>query len=201
MSRMCCRKYWKEDFRKPCWNDGLFYIPYFIFWLFRKLSLCNCLTFAFKSARCKYLAVDSYITAWSIAALILSILLSRSCVNPCCVILGFASYRLWDIFQTWVGNFVLHTPNMKNQYRTLVVTLLGYGEIILWYTIIVFTLKESFPELNCFQNAFYYSLTIATVGNDTKPIGAIGFTVLSTQLMFAILFLTVVINRILNPNK
>jgi hypothetical protein len=99
--------------------------------------------------------------------------------------------------QTWVGNFLVGDPTPRDPKRTLVVTFIGYGEIILWYSTLAFILNSNF-DITRWQQALYFAIGTATVGSDIRPNTPLGFVIFSTQLMFDVLFLSVVVSRIID---
>ncbi len=208
MHENCFCEYWKSDWNKvkPCWNDGFVLdIAKTVLWAIRKISISNWITFPLIKHglyRWAYRAVDLYVIAWLIAVVGLSICRYNVAPdnNSHTVLLFVISYRLLDIFQTWIGNFFIGDPVIRYPHRTLMLTFIGYGEIILWYSILVYILHASFG-ISSFQESLYYASGTASIGTDIRPKTFVGIIVFSTQVMFAISFLAVVVNRIIALTK
>jgi hypothetical protein len=206
---MCC-EYWKDDWHKvrPCWNTG-FVLDVFkvVFWAIRKISIINPIAFCIRkhcSDTYAYIAVDSYVIVLLLLAIGFITSLSNSISAPTCefriVLLAFTSYRLLDVFQSWMGNFFISDPRPKNPYRTLVLTFIGYGEIILWYSILYFLFKHDFG-IASLQESLYYALGTASIGAGLQPMTNVSTVIFGTQIMFAVLFLTVIVNKIITVAK
>jgi hypothetical protein len=144
-----------------------------------------------------------YVIAWLIAVVGLSICRNNVIPDnsPQIILLIVISYRLLDVFQTWIGNFFISDPMLKNPYRTLILTFIGYGEIILWYSILAYTLRCNFNNISSFTDALYYATGTASIGASIFPETFIGVVIFATQIMFAISFVTVVVNRIIALTK
>lgn len=206
-SKFC--EYWKQDWHsvKPCWNDGFILdVIKVVLWVIRKFSIINCVVFHIKKHhpdKFVYRAVDSYVLFWFLLSIGFLVWLSNT--TPNCifsiVFVVFASYRLLDIFQTWVGNFLLKDPDLRNSYRTLILTFVGYGEVVFWYSILAFIFKNNFIDIGDWQQSLYYAMGTVTIGTDIKSNTPFGFVMFSTQLMFTILFLSVVVNKIISLTK
>ena len=214
---MCCSKcieYWKDGWNKPFWNDGwILNVTRILFWFFQKLSIIRFIVFCKHRKygvdyRKGYHAVDWYVFSWFLVEFILLILLANFydlAHNIAFVILSrlLISYRLFDIFQAWVSQFVLGgvPPGWKpiNIYRSLVLVFIGYIEIIISYALFAFVSNAHFDGITNWQQALYYSLrNAATIGTDWHPITFLGYTIFGTQIMFVLLFLTAVVNTIIS---
>lgn len=152
----------------------------------------------------RYTAVEIYVLGWFAIEIFFLLLLAKESLTGCSwfvwLLRFLICYRLFDIFQSWVSQFVL-MPDWKpiNPYRSLVLVFIGYIEIIISYALIAFVFGSTFskPFLSVFQ-ALYYSFTTAiTMGSAWKPEGAGGYAIFYTQIMFILLFITAVIQRIL----
>jgi hypothetical protein len=106
------------------------------------------------------------------------------------VLIIFFCYRLFDVFQSWVGQFVLKSNwNAIIINRSLVLAIIGYIEITLIGAIIRFISQQ---PISCWHS-LYGSVT-AMIANPTEKCGS---PILYTQLMFAILFLVAVAQHLL----
>lgn len=202
------------------WNNGwIISKTIFLFWGLRKISLNNFVNWLIlrrypsreldwhRVSRRTYLITDSYVFIGFISAFILFILVARENIKlvdtSLIVVLVIVSYRLLEIFQTWFNNFlIISKPALRDVRRTLVLTLITYFELIFWYSILVFVNKDKFVQdtkfIHSWQQALYYGMGTATIGSDIQPISSLGFVILSSQLIFFILFLSVVISRIIS---
>lgn len=212
-------KYWRKDWYlykvKLCWNNGwLIVVLKYLFVFFSKLSFGLLITYFIERKkgdehRCRYLFVDSYVTFWVGLIVLFSMLAINS--TPCCIldciILIFLSYRLFEIFQSWVSQYILGGVSepwkTRNIYRNLVLVFLDYGEVIFSYALLAFILKNNFSGITCWQQSFLYSLGHAvTIGsNNIVPTTSIGYALFATQLMFTLLFLVAAVNRIIAVMK
>jgi hypothetical protein len=188
-----------------------------LFWVLSKFSLSRIIVF-FREKRYgtidkrKYHAVDWYVFVWVIVELVIFFLLlilfpaiASNCVFNI-VLKVLIAYRLFDIFQSWISQFVLGGVPTKwrpvNIYRSLVLVFIGYFEIIISYALLIFTLKNNFPDISSLQQALYFSIrSAATMGYDITPVGCIGYTIFITQIMFVLLFLTAVVNTIISHKR
>ena len=110
------------------------------------------------------------------------------------------SYRLLDIFQSWVSQFIVSKDWQPiNPYRSLILVIISFTEIILIYGTLSFIFQRAFSEpFLTISESLYYSVTTATaIGSSWHPISVAGYALFYTQIMFSILFLTFVIQRIL----
>jgi hypothetical protein len=103
------------------------------------------------------------------------------------------------LIQAWVGQFVLPGWDPINPHRSLVLILIGYGEITIIYARLAYIFRNQFEGIYCLRQAFGYSVRNAvTIGSSTvKPVTNWGYAIFVSQLMFIILFLTSVVSRII----
>lgn len=109
-------------------------------------------------------------------------------------------YRLFDIFQAWVNDFVL-MPNWQpvDPRRTLVLVFIGFLEVIISYALFAFIYQTSFyirQSASLGQSLYYSVRTATTISADWKPKSLAGYFIFYTELVFAILFVTAVIGQI-----
>lgn len=152
-----------------------------------------------------YRCVDWYIISWlalSIAFFLLLFFihgLNQQWVRW--IFVGFLFYRLLDIFQAWVYQFVLLEKWQPiSPYRSLVLLFIGYVEIIISYAIIAFIFQTTFfiqSGTATVCDSLYYSVRTATFGSIWEPMNAGSYAIFYTQLIFAVLFITAAIQRIL----
>jgi len=204
------RRYWIYNFSRLdiCWDEGwVFPCCKFVFFIISLLSLgaiapYRAIGWRLNRKSCEFFFVDSYIFIWALFIGVLSWLATTD--SPCllhnCVLLGFLSYRIFEIFQSWVSQFITYEKEWTpiNVYRTLVLVFVGYIEITFSFALIAFILKDNFQGINCWIQALHYSLGNAvTIGSSiTTPTTGIGYTLFATQLMFTLLFLVSAVNRI-----
>jgi hypothetical protein len=217
MCRTLCREYFKQDWLevRPFWKNGWIHESLkVLFWVLAKLSLSRIIVFCMgrrlgATDKRRYLAVDWYVFAWFIFELFIFFLLLK--IFPAIasnhvfniILLVLISYRLFDIFQSWISQFVLGGVPAKwkpiNIYRSLVLVFIGYFEVIISYALLIFTLKNNFQGISSLGQALYCSVRCtATIGYDITPIGCTGYAVLITQIMFVILFITAAVNTIIS---
>ena len=152
-----------------------------------------------------YRLVDGYVLAWLLFELYL---FTFSVINPDYITASWfvwlvrilVSYRLFDIFQAWVNQFVL-MPDWQpvDPYRALVLVFIGYIEVIFSYALIALVFPHSFSGIfETGWQALYHSVTTAiTIGSNSQPTIPSGYAIFCTQIMFSLLFVTAVIQRIL----
>ena len=117
-----------------------------------------------------------------------------------CFILVLLSYRLIDIFFAWLAIFVVQEEvRPLSPPRTLVLSLIGYVEIVFIFTVIAFLFGNHFnPQLYCIQQSLRYSVGVATTsGSPFEPIG-VGHLLFYGELSFVALFALVIIVRVLS---
>jgi len=158
----------------------------------------------FKKPSAPYHSVDLYITLWVIFLSLILFVFNDYTYTHKCIFLGLIAYRLFEILQSWISQFVLggvpEPWNPRNIYRSLVLVFIGYLEIIISYALLALILKNHFEGISSWQEALYYSIRNATTigSSDVTPISCIGYTVFGTQIMFVLLFLTAVVNSIIS---
>ena len=206
-----CKEHWHWRV-KPCWNDG---------WMFDALKAkffgLSCLSFGVIAPyciekrfgiKCRYSFVDSYVAIWVIFIGTLSwfAIIDAPCLAHNCILLGLFSYRLFEIFQSWVSQYILGGVSepwkTHNIYRNLVLVFVDYGEVIFSYALLAFILQSNFLGITSWQQSFRYSLGNAvTVGSKLVPTTGIGYALFATQLVFTLLFLVAAVNRIIAAMK
>ncbi|MFC2063182.1 hypothetical protein ACFLS8_04500 [Chloroflexota bacterium] len=216
-------EYWTEYWWgvKPCWNDGwVLDVARVIFWFLSKLSIIRAIVF-WKEKRYKresssyererrklYQCVDWYVVSWIVILGIFTCFNAKNNISPPYnyVIIGFVSYRIFDIWQSWVSQFVLGSIsghwNPRNLHRSLLLVFEGYGEIIIGYALLIFVFQAQFAGFEgmlSLREAFGYSICNAvTIGSSQiHPITNWGYAIFASQLMFVLLFLTSVVARII----
>jgi hypothetical protein len=164
-----------------------------------------------KPSSLRYIVVDWYIVKWFSTEIVFFILLAlfhSSTYNVYFWIpLAIICYRLFDIFQSWVSQFVLGGVPQAGWkpidiYRSLILVFIGYTEIIISCAFFALFLKKQFQGIEYWQQALYYSIRNATtMGSDYHPISIGGYAIFGTEVMFVILFLTAVVNTIISHTK
>ncbi len=154
-----------------------------------------------------YRCVEWYVIGWSafeLVALIYLLIVHGVLHRPVgsveqvvFVVLIFPlCYRLFDIFQSWVGQFVLRsTWNTINVNRSLVLAIVGYIEITMIGAIVRFRFQQ--PIL---VGQSLYDSVASMIASPGDKASAIQYT----QIMFAVLFAAVVVQHVvgrLSGNK
>lgn len=190
--------YLKDGFEKPCWNTGWIFACFsFIIWFIRKIFPLRIFTFK-KSPKERFFITDLYVFILLVHAIVLFSLIPKDISDGWRVfLLVMIALRLTELFFTWVGDFLISDPHLENSKRTLIIVLMGYLEIILWYSLLDFIITDGI----CRLQSFAYAVSTATVGPDKIPDTTIGVVLFTSQLIFDILFLSVVITQILNFPK
>ena len=136
-----------------------------------------------------YQCIERYVISWlfidSIAATVIGLYNLK--IIP---LVWVFSYRLLDIFQSWVSQFILRSKwKAINVNRSLVLAFEGYIEITIIGAIIKYTYGQY--RGNNFLDALYDSVNtmIANPGNRASPIQYV-------QIMFAVLFVAVVVQHV-----
>ncbi len=207
---MCCRKYFQDNFpSKPCWNEGwILYIFRWLFSILNALSICRNISWCIvsKSTKWAYIFVDFYVSLW--LGLIIWLFIRQAHIDyvnivPCWLI-AIVSYRLFDIFQSWVGQFVLGgVPKQGwqpiSKYRSLVLVFLNYIETVVVFGFLALIFNDAFKDLTHRWDALYFSLRNAiTIGTNVQPVKCIDYVLFYTQMVFVLLFLTAAIQSIIS---
>ena len=216
-SHLGCCEYWREDWWKvKCFNNEGLILPSCnrLFFILEHLSLIiiirKCIERGFEKRGCLYFkerqnrATDAYTLAWFIILVLFSIFSDCAITLPC-LFLAIISYRLFDIFQFWVNEYILgkiHSQPPVNMSRTLILNLINYAEITLSFSLIAFIQSHLFDGIDCMTQAFYYSARNAiTIGSaEITPVG-FGYWIFGFQIMFVLLFLTVVVSNIIGYKR
>ena len=136
-----------------------------------------------------YRSADIYITIWLAFEISAAIAVGISHVQIVFLAALF-SYRLLDIFQSWVNQFLLNSKwTAINVNRSLIMAFAYYLEIIIMGAIIRFTFDEN--PLRTFSDSLSSSVNtmIANPGQTPSPIQYV-------QIMFAVLFAAVVVQHV-----
>jgi hypothetical protein len=145
-----------------------------------------------------YKIVDIYVIVWACVEVLslLGILYAPATIHNSLrnLVLCLLSYRLLDIFQSWVKQFVLtYKWDPINANRSLILAFEGYLEIILIGAIIRFMCM---PQLPIYSLDEIFRKSIMTmIANPEADKGC--YAIIYTQVMFTILFLTVVTQQVL----
>jgi hypothetical protein len=213
---MCC-----EYFKPPReltsdinrWDEGwVLTFTGCIFWLLSRISLYTYIVYFLEKKYIpptyRYRFVDSYIIFFFlVASIIFTILFFMPDINICCSLLilikSLVIYRLFETFQTWVRHFILPDWNPINVYRTLILVIIGYIEVIISYSFLYYIFNEQFSGPDTFREIFYYSICNSiTIGySAVTPVNVGGYAIIVTQFIFVLLFLTAVVNRVFSRKK
>jgi len=206
---MC--EYWKQDRPNIYWKDGwILDVLRAVFWFFSRLSISRVIVY-FKARkygsghRKLYQCVDWYVFSWILILILFIIMVNVLSIRfPCsCIIVAFVSYRLFDTWQSWVSQFVLSAQwSPRSVYRSLVLVFLGYIEVTFLFSLLAFIFKDDFMGIYCWSQSLLYGFgNAATIGSGIAPVTGVGYTLFAVQIMFTLLFLTAIINRIVSAMK
>ena len=113
-----------------------------------------------------------------------------------------AIYRFFDIMAAWTYTHL--NPKSRGRgprpYRSLLLALLNFLELILLFAIVDFVFRASFnpPISNVLGSLTYSMQVITTMGSSIiEPIGLLGFILFSMEILSGLIFLVVIISRIL----
>ena len=194
-SLLVCRKshcgyceYWKEYWWgvEPCWKDGwILDVLRIIFWFLSKLSISRVIVYIKRKKYGRehkklYQCVDWYVFAWVIVLAVFTWFTLRTNISATniiatnIVIIVLVSYRLFDIWQSWISQFVLGGIsgqwNPRNIHRSLVLVFEGYIEIIFSFALLAFIFRDNFQSINCWLQSLRYSLgNSVTIGSGIVP--------------------------------
>ena len=182
-------------------------------WVFSVLSMLSLgrdvqwvIEYKTKSKKYSYLFVDCYVLIW--LGLIIFLFIRQSSVNYGNAfsywLVGLITYRLFEIFQSWVSQFIIGGVPKRgwrpiSKYRSLILVFLSYIEITTIYAIFALLFRNNFKDMKDYKDAFYYSVRNAvTIGTNFDPSGLIGQVLFYSQIIFVLLFLTAVIQSIIS---
>ena len=140
-----------------------------------------------------YRCVDIYVSVWLAIELVTTLVIkyldwpviSKQFALSCVFIFLF-SYRLFEIFQSWVSQFVLRYRWIAiNANRSLVLAFVGYLEIAVIGTILRMIYEEASP---------LYNSVVSLIANPQLDYSS---PIQYVQIMFSILFLAVVAQQII----
>jgi hypothetical protein len=136
-----------------------------------------------------YRNADIYVTIWLAFEVLAAVTISVSHIQIVFLAVLFG-YRLLDIFQSWINQFLLSSKwNAINVNRSLVIAFVYYLEIIIMVAIIRITFDSN--PLKTFSDSLSSSVNpmIANPGQTPSPIQYV-------QIMFAVLFAAVVVQHV-----
>ncbi len=208
----CC--FWNEcvwEFRKVTSQKDPGFIVKGLRWMFAVfylLSFSKWISGTLKARRKidtgnlrPYSCIEIYVTVWffievAVASTIASyhwpVIYSQSTLSHVFALFFVVlfSYRLFDIFQSWVSQYVLKSRwEAINVNRSLVLAFVGYIEI----TIIGAIIRFAYQQSSYFSDAFYNSV-MTVIANPQRE--DMGLAIMYTQIGFAILFLTAVAQNV-----
>lgn len=212
------RRYWRENRYKRIpqyWNSGwIIEILKHIFGFLNVISPSRLISWIIEKKRSKsaaYVFVDIWVF-FSLAGL-LYIFINNiyHCINfliiPAGWVVWLIVFRMADLFQSWFSQFILGgVPNKWQPIdpaRSLVLVLMGYFEIVIAYSILAYNYKNSFCGINSLKDAFIYSIGNAiTIGSTNITLeGTASYIILFTQLILILIFITAVVQQIVNYSR
>ncbi|MCK4818035.1 hypothetical protein KA005_19855 [bacterium] len=213
------RRYPDENLYKPrCCNSGFILEGIkLILGLLNFISPSRFISWNIKDkfgSKPAYWFVDFWVSGWLVTILYIflnNVFWHFNCLN---ILIGSGwvvwviGYRLIEIAQSWFSQFVVGGVPDKwhpiNIYRSLVLVFMGYIEIVFAYAILAYNYKGSFEGITSLRKAFIYSFGNAvTIGwyNDIQLSGTTSYIIFSTQLILVLIFLTAVVQQILNYDR
>jgi hypothetical protein len=142
------------------------------------------------SKRNEYKVVDTYITLW-VAFFVLLVIcpwFSGLASQHAYVFIVIASYRLFEIFQSWISQFVLGgVPTAwrpVNVNRSLLLAFEGYFEITVGFALFAFLLPSHFCGISDWFDALEYSVRNA-VANGSGARDPLGLLLFALQMRFS----------------
>jgi hypothetical protein len=143
------------------------------------------------------LAVDLYILFWFAAELAVFSYPFTSLVIPR-VFSFILLWRILDIVQAWF-NTMVRPPHWSSPPRALTLVLLNYAEIILIFTVIIFSFQDSFFHGPVYMyNALFSSISIIVPMVDpvVTPFTITGIVIYYGEIALGLIFILVVIQRV-----
>jgi len=142
------------------------------------------------------LAVDLYILFWFATELAVFLYPFTSLV----ITRVFSYIYIWrivDIVQSWF-NVTVRPPYQSTPPRALTLVLLNYIEIILIFTVIIFSFQDNFFHRPIYMyNAFFASVSviIPMVDPVITPLTLTGLAIYYGEIVLGLIFLIVIIQR------
>lgn len=213
------QQYWRDNLYRPhkpkFWNRGwLIEVINCIFGFLNFISPSRLISWIIEKKRSKRAAYH-FVDSWVFSSLAILLLIffsnifnfSDLLLIPAGWVVWAVGFRMADLFQSWFNHFVLGgVPKKWNPVdptRSLVIVFMGYFEIVIAYSILAYNYKDSFKCINSLQDSFMYSIGNAiTIGStNIKPEGLASYIILSTQLILVLVFLTAVVQHIINYSR
>jgi hypothetical protein len=138
---------------------------------------------------------------WFVALLAFLIFFQTIVRDNATVFIVIISYRLFEIFESWVSQYLLggtSTPwHPANPHRTLVILFEDYFAVTVSYAIFGLMFVAG---VDSFGSAIFYSIRNAvTIGAEVST--PAGYAIFASQLLFSLLFLVAAVNRIISSLK
>jgi hypothetical protein len=149
----------------------------------------------------KFKLVELYVIIWVVTEILFLVFITHL---PGWLVLWFFTWRLIDIFQSCFSIGVLsEDPSPYSAPRMLILIIIGLAEVSIIYAGFDYIYKEAFiSNVMHFQRiseSLYHSVTtLTTIGSEYIPVNIVGYSLSYSEIVFSILFLIVVIQRIVS---
>jgi len=153
----------------------------------------------------KYKLVECYVILWLFTIIAAFIFIEKAQ----CLFLFFLIWRLVDLFQSLFSiNILSEDPSPYSITRMLILVLISVIEVSVIYALFYFVNGDFFISSNgqylrAKGESLYMSVTtLTTIGSDFSPSNSlVGYSIIYSEIIFGVLFLIVVIQRIVSLFK
>ncbi len=151
--------------------------------------------------RNRYIIVECYVFSWLVVEIIFLLRFDQILLW---FIIWFFIWRLVDIFQSWFNILILsEDPSPYSVPRMLVLVMISFAEIAIIFGVLDFVWKDAFISdghtfHSMWQSLYHSVTTITTVGSNYSPVSGAGYFLVYGEIVFSVLFLVVVIQRIVS---
>ena len=193
----------KKSFILPLVRHFLYFLECISLKTLYQVYLKKCNGYFFE--KYKYKAVELYVFTW----LSVDIIFFAYFIHiPLWVILWLLIWRLVDIFQSIFSIGILsEEPLPYSIPRMLILLLVGLIEVSIIYGVFYYINRDIFISINGYsicskcQSLYHSVTTLTTIGSDFSPINVLGYSIVYSQIIFSVLFLIMVIQRIVSLFK
>jgi len=187
-------------------SDKVFIIPFLskVTLFLKSISLLEIIKNCSKGWWQSYRAVEFYVLLRLFFAVLCFVALAMFpfliLYCPFYIVLLFLAWGLLDIFQAWLGIFILKPSSIYSPPRSLILALINYAEIVIVFAVLVFSFNDSFtPRFYSIWQSLRYSIGIATtLGSIYEPSKLVGYLLFYGEILFILVFVLVVVNRVLS---
>jgi len=164
---------------------------------------------SFRTYRCErwfwsHTAVEVFVTVFFVVEIVLiALFLYDASIASCTQILWFARIvlilRLFSIFQAWFQVLIIGQGDVSSAPRLLVLCLINYIEVLLIFSVLSFLIPHAFepPLVEMWDSLLHTAaVVIPLISIPHLPVNpGWGYVIRSAEILFAMLFLVVVIQR------